>query len=135
MTIILHTTNSNALINKVEKFLSNNYSKHTFEETIDVNNQHIILIIDQNLQNFESSILQHIRESNFILGIWSIGASETYLPKTIKDLLDSLICEENIGFIPDIIKEVKKNIFQHPDCSEIELKQITRVNCRTGKKI
>lgn len=134
MNVILSQSDSR-LKKKIIDQLNFELSEYRYNANLDENPTNLLIVIDQNLSNFEEDILLKMRKSTQSIGIWSKSANTSYLPKKINDLLDSLVCEDNILFIPTIIKETTQNIFQHPDCSEIEIKDIPRVNCRSGKKI
>lgn len=134
MNIILSQSDSR-LKKKIINELNLEFSEYQYNAKLDENPTNLLIVIDQNLSNFEEDILLKMRKSTQSIGIWSKNADRSYLPKKIHDLLDSLVCEDNLVFILKIIKETTQNIFQHPDCSEIEIKDIPRVNCRTGKKI
>ncbi|MFV5405326.1 hypothetical protein VXQ92_11485 [Acinetobacter sp. 228] len=134
MNIILSQSDSR-LKKKIINELNLEFSEYQYNAKLDEDTTNLLIVIDQNLSNFEEDILLKMRKSTQSIGIWSKNADRSYLPKKIHDLLDSLVCEDNLVFILKIIKETTQNIFQHPDCSEIEIKDIPRVNCRTGKKI
>lgn len=134
MTIILHGTNSTTLTEKIKKVLTSPYTSNIYTENLDAKSQAIIVVIDQDLSLFQEDILVKIRSSLYTIGIWSQDASSNYLPKKLENLFDSIICEENINKLNSLLE--KRNVLlQTPDCSEIEIKDITRVNCQTGKKL
>ncbi|MQW92273.1 hypothetical protein GFH30_03465 [Acinetobacter wanghuae] len=105
-----------------------------YNELIQEKTNYLIIVIDRDLTSFKDIIIRNVRASQYVIGVWSTTALTSYLPKDIKDLLDSLLCEDNIVLIPSLIQSYD-TIIQLPDCSEEEIKDIKRVNCKTGKRL
>ncbi|EXS21233.1 MULTISPECIES: hypothetical protein [Acinetobacter] len=133
MTIILYGKNS-TLLNKIQNTLDKEYLSYLYTDNSNININELIILIDQDLHPFEEKILEKMRQSTYILGVWAKSSSTKYLSKNLEDLFDSIICEDNIPLLNSIL-EKKKVILQTPDCLELETKEIIRVNCKTGKRL
>lgn len=96
MTILLCEQDS-ILKSKIQSVFKTPLLNHLYTENLDAKDQEIIIIIDQDLLPFQQEILNIIRQSIYVVGVWSNHASSNYLPKILEDLLDSIICEENIS--------------------------------------
>lgn len=133
MTIILYGKNS-TLLNKIQNTLDKEYLSYLYTDNSNININELIILIDQDLHPFEEKILEKMRQSTYILGVWAKSSSKKYLSKKLEDLFDSIICEDNIPLLNSIL-EKKNVILQTPDCLELETKEIIRVNCKTGKRL
>ena len=133
MTIILCNDKS-VLKSKIEAVLEMPYSIHSYNEHIDVRMESIVITIEQNLSTYQEDLLSKMRQATYVVGVWAKDATSNYLSKSLENLFDSIICEKNLIQLKSLL-ESKKTILQTPDCSEIKIKDIIRVNCQTGKKL
>ncbi|CAI3152175.1 hypothetical protein MWMV18_MWMV18_01892 [Acinetobacter calcoaceticus] len=133
MTIILYGKIS-TLLNKIQNTLDKEHTSHVYTDNININIDELIIVIDQDLHPLQEKILEKMRQSTYILGVWAKSSSSKYLPRKLEDLFDAIICEDNIPLLNSILDN-KKAILQTPDCLELETKEIIRVNCKTGKRL
>lgn len=133
MTIILYGKGS-ILLNKIKDTLDKEHLSYLYTDNSNININELIILIDQDLHPFEENILEKMRHSIYILGVWEKSSSTKYLPRNLENLFDSIICEDNIPLLNSIL-ENKKVILQTPECIELETKEIIRVNCKTGKRL
>lgn len=70
MTIILYGKNS-TLLNKIQNTLDKEYLSYLYTDNSNININELIILIDQDLHPFEEKILEKMRQSTYILGVWA----------------------------------------------------------------